>query len=75
MSGTVSPFLTTSTATAGVPPRPANLANMKTFKSTAFRLGVPEGEHSSLVNSLAYKGLKSKLKKAEDIVVNGGELT
>ena len=73
MSGTVSPFTTTSAAAA--PPQPANLANMKTFKSTAFKLGIPEGEHNQLVNALAYKGLKNKLKKAEDIVVNGGELS
>ena len=65
----------TSSPFAMVPLQPTNLTNMKTFKSTAFKLGIPEGEHKQIINALAYKGLKSKLKKAEDIALNGGELS
>ena len=43
-----------ATSSQFAPPQPANLTNMKTFKSTAFKLGVPESEHNRLVNSLAY---------------------
>ena len=46
-----------------------NLSNIKTFKSTAYKLGIPEGEQKRLANSLAYKGLKNKLKRAEDSVI------
>ena len=45
--------------------QPSDLQNSKTFKSTAFKLGVPPAEHKRLINALAYKSLKTKLKKAE----------
>ena len=44
---------------------------IQSFRATAHKLGIPENEQIRLADGLKYKGLKTKLRKAE----NGDELT